>query len=118
MKKEGSQPIYKVEFDGEVIPTTSSHTLRVDGIAVRQGDRARVILANLTAAPQRVIVQNLGAQTWVRALDETNAEDAMVSPEAFRAQPSEMQQTISGALELELLPHAIIRLDCERKEIK
>ena len=116
-------PLYHVladvgEFDGEVIPTTSSHTLRVDGIAVRQGDRARVILANLTAAPQRVIVQNLGAQTWVRALDETNAEDAMVSPEAFRAQPSEMQQTISGALELELLPHAIIRLDCERKEIK
>jgi hypothetical protein len=54
----------------------------------------------------------------VRALDETNAEDAMVSPEAFRAQPGEMQQTTSGALELELLPHAIVRLDCERKETK
>ena len=59
-------PLYHVladvgEFvEGQVIPTDSSNILKVDGLAVRQGDRTRIILANLTNEPQTVNVQNLG----------------------------------------------------------
>jgi hypothetical protein len=110
-------PLYHVLVDagefagGEVIPTRSSDTLRADGLALRQGDRMRVIVANLSAEPQRVAVKNLSEQVRVRHLDETNVEQAMRSPEGFRAQPGELRPTSAGTLELSLLPYAAARID-------
>ena len=110
-------PLYHVladvgEFaEGEVVPTTSSDTLRVDGLAVHKNGRTRVILANLSGEAQRVMVRNLGQQVRVHRLDETNAEEAMMSPERFRAQAGERLETHAGALKLTVLPYAIVRLD-------
>jgi hypothetical protein len=47
----------------------------------------------------------------VRWLNENNAEAAMASPEEFRSQPGEMFESPAGALELELLPYAVVRID-------
>jgi hypothetical protein len=110
-------PLYHVLADvgefagGEVIPTRSSHPLRVDGLALRQGNRMRVLLANLSADPQQVTVHNLGEQVRLRYLDETNAEAAMQAPEEFRVQAVELVQTSAGSLSLSLLPYAIVRLE-------
>ncbi len=110
-------PLYHVLADvgefagGEVVPTTSSNILQVDGLAVRKNGQTRVILANLSAKPQQVTVQNLGEQVRVRHLNETNVVEAMQSPETFRSQAGELQQTSAGTLELSLLPYAIVRLD-------
>ncbi len=96
---------------GQVIPTTSSDTLQVDGLAVRKDGKTRAILANLSPEPQQVTVQNLGRRVRVRRLNETNAEEAMLSPEDFRAGEGETLQTSGGVLELSLLPYAIARID-------
>jgi len=110
-------PMYHVFADvgefagGEVLPTQSSETLQVDGLALRKGGRTRVLLANLTPEPQQVTLQNLGGSVRVRRLDETNAQEAMVAPEEFRAEAGELMQTVDGRLEIRLLPYAIARMD-------
>jgi hypothetical protein len=112
-------PLYHVLADvgefagGEVIASRSSDTLRVDGLALRKGDKTRVLLANLSAEPQRIRVGDLSGRVWVRRLDERNAEDAMRSPEAFRVERGELVQTAGGVLELELLPYGMARIDGE-----
>jgi hypothetical protein len=113
----GVFPMYHVLADvgefagGEVLPTTSSSTLKVDGLALRKDGKTRVLLANLSPEPQHVIVSNLSQRVRVRHLDETNAEEAMRSPEDFRSQAGELQETSSGALKLSLLPYAVARID-------
>jgi hypothetical protein len=110
-------PLYHVLADvgelagGEVVPTRSSQPLLVDGLALRQENRLRVVLANLSPEPRQVLVQNLGQQVRVRTLDETNAEEAMQNPEAFRAQTGELVPTSAGALSLRLRPYAIARFE-------
>lgn len=110
-------PLYHVLADvgefagGEVVPSTSSNTLQVDGLALHKDGKTQVILANLSAELQQVTVQNLSERVWVRHLNELNAEEAMLSPEDFRVQEGELLQTSGGALELRLLPYAITRVD-------
>jgi hypothetical protein len=112
-------PLYHVLADagefagGEVVPTTSNDTLRVDGLALRKDGKTRVILANLSPEPQRATVRNLGQWVQVRHLDETNAKEAMQSPERFRASEIQSLQTPDGALELHLLPYAVVRIDSQ-----
>ena len=110
-------PLYHVlagvgEFaGGEVIPTTSSDTLKVDGLALRKDGRTRLLLANLSSEPQQVTVHNLSQHVKMRQLDETNAEAAMRSPEDFRAEEGKPMQTREGSLDLSLLPYAIAQID-------
>jgi hypothetical protein len=110
-------PIYHVladvgEFiDGEIIPTTSNDVLKVDGLAMRKDDTTRLILANLSPEQQQVSVPGLNQPVRVRQLNETNAEEAMRSPEAFRAGEGETMQPSRGTLQLSLLPYAIARID-------
>jgi hypothetical protein len=113
-------PMYHVFADvgefagGEVLPAQSSETLKVDGLVLRRDGRTRVLLANLTPEPQQVTLQNLGGSVRVRCLDETNAQEAMAAPEAFRAEAGEVLQTTEGRLEIRLLPYAIARMDNEQ----
>ena len=110
-------PLYHVLADvgdlagGEVVPAQSSDPLRADGLAVRKGDRVRVLLANLTAGRQQVTVQGLAPRVQLCYLDERNAEQAMRSAERFRAQEGESAQTAAGTLECTLLPYAVLRID-------
>ncbi len=100
------------EFAGsQVIPTTSSDALKVDGLALRKDGKTRVLLANLSPETQQVSAQNLSQNVQVRHLNETNAEAAMSSPADFRAEESETKQTTEGTLELSLLPYAIACID-------
>jgi hypothetical protein len=113
----GVYPLYHVLADvgdcaaGEVLPTTSSDTLKVNGLALRQHGKSRVILANLSPDAQQVTVRNLGERVRLRGLDETNAEQAMQTPEEFREKEGETRQTTSGTLEVSLLPYAVVRID-------
>jgi hypothetical protein len=110
-------PLYHVLADvgefagGEVIPTTSSHTLAVEGLALRQAGRTRLLVANLTAQAQQVSLKKLAGQVRLWYLDETNVVEAMQSPEAFRARPGQAQATTGGNLTLNLRPYAIAKID-------
>ncbi len=110
-------PLYHVLADagdfagGQVVSTTSSDALKVDGLALRKDGQTRVLLANMSPDPQQVSVQNLGQDVRVRHLNETNVEAAMASPEEFRAEEGDAVRTTGGTLELNLLPYAVVRID-------
>jgi D-apionolactonase len=113
----GVYPLYHVLADvgeyagGAVLPSTSSDPLRVEGLALQQGNRVRVILANMTAEPQEVTLPDPGAPFRARVLDETNAEEAMGAAEEWRAQPGGVLSPAEGQVRLALRPYAVARLD-------
>ncbi|HUX88966.1 MAG TPA: hypothetical protein VMW65_18325, partial [Chloroflexota bacterium] len=111
-------PLYHVLADvgelagGQVIPTVTSDPLRIDGLAVRQGDQIRILLANLSPDEQTVQIENLnGASVSARILDERTALDAMTDPENFRAAPPQVFTVSNGRLTLTLRPYAIATID-------
>ena len=110
-------PLYHVLADvgefagGEVLVSKSSDPLKVEGIALRKNGKTRILLANLTPESQHVRVQNLLGTVRVRRLDETNAQAAMVSPEAFREEMDELVGDAEDTLELNLLPYAVAQID-------
>jgi hypothetical protein len=110
-------PLYHVLADvgefagGEAVPSRSSRPLQVDGLVLRREGETRVLLANLSPEPQQVRIEGLGRHVRVRHLNETNVEDAMRSPEAFRSAEGDRTQTAGGKLELKLLPFALARID-------
>ncbi len=110
-------PLYHVLADvgvfaaGQVIATASSNPLQVDGLAVHKNGKTRVLVANLSAKPRQVTVQNLAESVRLRFLDELNVMTAMQSPEDFRAQVGEPLSTPDGTLDLILLPYAVARID-------
>ena len=113
----GVYPLYHVLADvgkfvgSEVIPTISSYPLQIEGLAVHKKGQTRVILANLSPTLQAVTVQKLSERVYIRHLNEANVEQAMQSPESFRAQSPEKQQTVNGTLKLKLLPYALVCID-------
>ena len=110
-------PLYHVLADvgefagGEILVSKSSDPLKVEGIVLRKNGKTRTLLANLTSDSQQVRVRNLTGTVRVRHLDETNAQYAMKSPEAFRAETGELVEDAEGTLELDLLPYAIAQID-------
>ena len=96
--------------DGKVDLCRCSHPVVVEGLSVSSRGRRVMLLANLTHEPQTVhLADEAGgsaAERTVRYLDETTAEAAMRSPDAFRAQPG---QPLAGS-ELRLKPYAVARI--------
>ena len=111
-------PVYHVladvaEFAGaNVVTSVSSDPLRFDGLAIRTGERTRVLLASLSPAPQRVTLRGLRGPVRTRSLDETTAPRAMEAPEAFRSEPWSGQELDGDSnLAITLLPYAVVTID-------
>ena len=111
-------PMYHVfadiaEFSGaQLYPTYSSHPLLTEGLTLfDRAGRRRVLVANLTGDSQEVKIKTGTCTGRVRYLDETTAEAAAWRPEEFRKQPGETKESVSGKLELKLLPYAVARVD-------
>ncbi|MHB0878074.1 MAG: hypothetical protein ACYC5O_18730 [Anaerolineae bacterium] len=93
-----------------VLPAVSADPLRVQALAFRSGAGIRLLLANLTAEPQRVSVAGMGESLRLLCLDEDNAEEAMRTPEEFLHRQSQTLD-VSGAAVVRLLPYAVTMLD-------
>jgi len=99
---------------GKVCPTHSSHPLQVEGLTLLdQQNRRRVLVANLLGRPQEVKIKTGTCRARIRYLDETNAEQAMMAPEAFRSRLGEQVEARSGKVELNLRPFALACVDIE-----
>jgi hypothetical protein len=116
---EGVYPLYHVFADvgefsgGSVVPVVTTHSLRADGFAIRQGARTRILVANLGPDTETIQIDGLpvdGTLT-LKPLDETNAEYAMKSPDEFRRERGSAIQASAGKLELKLFPYALVRID-------
>ncbi len=110
-------PLYHVLADvagfsgGELVVVQASVPQAVDGLALRQGNRLRVLAANLTEEHQLVLVRGLPAQVRVRMLTADNALEAMRAPERFRRRPGRIRRATAGRLALSLPPFGVVRLD-------
>ena len=113
-------PVYHVladiaEFAGkQIYPTHSSHPLVLEGMTLFEGrSRRRILVANLTGETQEAKIKSGTCTARVRYLDETNAEEAMRHPESFRNQTGRVTESVSGKIELQLLPFALARIDVD-----
>lgn len=100
---------------GEIVPSVSRDTLRVEGAILRKGDWVRFLLANLTAQPQtvRVLYEGMGATVRAEIMDEHFFEDATERPEGFRLRKTEAQGVVivdvtDDTFELVLEPYAVV----------
>ncbi len=110
-------PLYHVLADlgeakeAEVVSSRSTRPLAVEALALRDGERLRVLVANLTPQRQRVVVGSLpDGDVTLRVLDEETAVEAGDDPESFRAR-AESATVQGGKLELELKPYAVARVE-------
>lgn len=110
-------PVYHVFADlgefaaGELIPVASSDRLRAAGLAIRKRGKTRLLLASLTDQPQQVLIRGLRGFLSLRRLDQANLRQATAAPEAFCAKSGEIVDARGEALELNLLPYGIVRID-------
>jgi D-apionolactonase len=117
-------PIYHVLSDliefrgGESLFTRSSHPLRVEGIAVRAGERIRVLLTNFDNDEQAVTVQAEAVCQWLhtRCLDESNCLEAVTEPARWRALPLRPLMTAGGAADVVIPPRGIVTLEGRSQE--
>jgi hypothetical protein len=109
-------PVYHVFADiaefvgGEVIPTLSSDPHVVEGLAMCEGERLCVLVANLTSEIQDVRIQNLPKRVEYRVLDEANGIKAMVEPRSFRSEDERTVDTDEGEFNVKLRPFAVLRI--------
>lgn len=112
-------PLYHVLADagemrgGEVVATSSSRPLKARALALRRGRLQRVLVANLSPEAQVVELAGLEGAVRVRQLDETSSQEAMTSPEAYRAAPACEMLADRGSFELTLRPFGVARADID-----
>jgi hypothetical protein len=113
-------PLYHVLADAseycgaKVVPTRASHPLRVEGLTLLGKDKLGLLCGNFTERTESVVIQGLpsvrAANLW--RLDAENVEQAMLSPEEFRARaPTKIPAP--AELRLELPPFGLVRIDAE-----
>ena len=109
-------PAYHVLADlgewkhGELLAVEATAPLAVEALAVRTDRGVHVLVASLAPKPQRCRIASLPAgSVTARRLDEASFAAASSDASAFRAEAEPV--AADGALELELAPYAVVRLD-------
>jgi hypothetical protein len=114
-------PMYHVFADvgewkeGTLVDAGANDPLTVTALAVRTHAATHLLVANLTGNPQAVELGPLDAdRARIRRLDEETAPAAMSEPESYR-RSFESRTIGDGALRLELLPYAVVRVDANHE---
>jgi hypothetical protein len=74
-------------------------------------DGVRLLLANVTKAPVRVVVGSLGGPARLLALTAANVPAAVEEPERFRRRGATTRRPRRGFLTVDLDPWSVVRLD-------
>jgi hypothetical protein len=113
-------PLYHILADmgewagAEVLQTSSTDTLAVDGMALRSNGSACVLIANFSARQQMVQLIGLRGNLKLRTLDEFSAEEAMTMPEGYRSRPRHLLTAIENIYSIELAPFAVANINIEK----
>ena len=112
-------PVYHVLADvadfkrGQILPVTLGDGLRVQALALRDGDWVRVILANMGDESLSVSLEIPGASAvTVRRLDDRTVNLAATDPAAFRASVQPIGAT-DGAVMVDLPPFGLATVDVQ-----
>lgn len=92
----------------EVLPVASSAPLRAVALALRRDGESAALLANLTNAPQEVLLKPVGHPVRLERLNEVNAEAAIRDPEGNWPLEAFCAPTQEGALALLLWPYEVV----------
>jgi D-apionolactonase len=110
-------PVYHVLADvadfqhGQILPVTLGDGLRVQALALRDGDQVRVILANMGDELISVALEIPGAgDVTVRRLDDGTVHLAATDPAAFRASTQPIGGT-DGTVMVDLPPFGLATVD-------
>ena len=116
-------PLYHVFADladfrqGEVLRVEINAPQSVEALALCQGQRVLLLLANLSAIRQTLHLQ-LPALTRLtaRMLDENSALEAMYEPARFRSRRQALVESQPGEIALDLLPYALVHIEGYRED--
>ena len=95
---------------GEVLASSSSHPLKVECLVLREGERLRLLLANMTGETQTVTVKDMNGTLGGRVLDGATAEGAALESKQFRSH-FPLTFEADGDLSVTLNPYALLTLD-------
>ncbi|MES2731765.1 MAG: hypothetical protein V4714_08455 [Bacteroidota bacterium] len=95
----------------QVVKSTSTQPLVVDGLVLSKGKAKRLLLVNYTGQPQSIRVGSLVGTATLRILDETNVAQAMQQPEAFAKRAATPLSLADGYTTVALKPYATIIID-------
>jgi hypothetical protein len=94
-----------------MLPVTLGDGLRVQALALRAGDRVRVILANMTDEPLSVALEIPGASAaTVRRLDDRTVLLAASDPNEFRGSTQPIGVS-DGVVSVNLPPFGLATVD-------
>lgn len=96
--------------EARILPVESSQPLAVAGLALTESNTRRLLLANLRAEVQTVTLPDVAGPVRLRLLDETSAERAMRTPDAFREEWQNQTAEADG-LGLSLRPYAVATIE-------
>ncbi len=92
---------------------------RAAGFGLVLDESFRAIVANLTPTPLRLSVVAAGdGPHTVKVLDGRNVERAVTDPAVWRAEPGETVEPVDGAVEIELGPYGVARIDAEVDDLE
>jgi D-apionolactonase len=104
--------ILEMGDDATLVRCRSGRPSEVATLALSDGGRLRVLVANLTATPVGVRVAGIPAgSVSVRMLDETSANQALADPRSFRSGADPEVACGEDGARVDLAPFALARLD-------
>jgi hypothetical protein len=113
-------PMYHVfadiaEFGArQIYGSYCTHPLRAEALTLFDSrGRKRILVANLTGDTEEIKIKSGASPGRLRVLDETNVEEAMREPEAYRKLPEKVLQPVTAKIELTMLPYALARIDID-----
>lgn len=119
----GVFPLYHVLADlagsrAEVLGTRSSRPLEAEALALRAFDgQLHLLVASHADTAQTVRLTGLPViAARLRILDLSNVQQAMRTPESYRAEAWTRMEVTEGCLELELEPYAVATLELENTD--
>ena len=97
---------------GQVREVRTTDSLAVVGLALTQGKRKRLMVANLTDQDQSVLIRGLeDGQSALYRLDSTNVAAARSDPDMFAQRAGQPIEIANRELTLQLSAHAIARIE-------
>jgi hypothetical protein len=73
------------------------------------------MVANMGSSAVRLRVEcgSLGGSVRVKRMDLSNAENAMVNPEAYREERGDLHEVADGGIDIDLPSYGVARIDRE-----
>lgn len=110
-------PVYHLFADladfSEIVVSTSSSPLAVEGLVLKHENRLRILLVNFTEIAQTAQIRGLLGEGQLSTITVQNAMEAIAKPEIFRRYDPTVVKIGNPPFDITIAPLALMRLDTE-----